>query len=94
MRVVRINLEELYMLSKGVEESAVQLLARILKYYNLKADAIYGINPDIAETIVLRDDRIEKVAESIDAIIRSKFKKCRAIVELFDGYERAYACVK
>jgi histone acetyltransferase (RNA polymerase elongator complex component) len=94
MRVVRINLEELYMLSKGVKESAVDLLARILQYYDLKADAIYGISPDIAETLVLRGGRIEKVAESIDNIIRREFKKCRAIVELFDGYESAYACVK
>ena len=96
MRVVRINLEELYMLSKGVKESAVDLLARILQYYDLKADAIYGISPDIAETLVLdlRGGRLVKVAESIDAIIRREFKKCRAIVELFDGYERAYACVK
>jgi histone acetyltransferase (RNA polymerase elongator complex component) len=94
MRVVRINLEELYTLSKGVKESAVDLLARILQYYDLKADAIYGISPDIAETLVLRGGRMEKVDESIDAIIRREFKKCRAIVELFDGYERAYACVK
>ena len=94
MRVVRINLEELYTLSKGVKESAVQLLARILQYYDLKADAIYGISPDIAETIVLRGGRLEKVGESIEAIMRREFKKCRAIVELFDGYERAYACVE
>jgi hypothetical protein len=94
MRVVRINLEELYMLSHDVKESAVRLLARILKYYGLKADAVYGVSPDIEKTIVLRDDSLMFVDESIDAIMREKFTKCRAVVELFDGYESAYACVK
>ena len=89
-RRIKINLEELYDISYP-EESAVRLLAEILRFYKIKAKAIYGINPDVEKVFTLNPDgTLGYVDVDIDVVLRD----CEIVVELFDGYETAYACVE
>jgi hypothetical protein len=83
------KIERLYELTDRIDESSVRLMKAILDYYNLKTNAIYAINPDIEKTIVLKNDVIDY--EDID--IEDVLKDCDVIVELFDGYETAFACI-
>jgi len=88
-KVIRINLEELHEISLP-EKSAVRLLAEILRFYKIEAKAIYGVNPDVEQVITLNPDgTLGYVDVDIDAELRS----CEIVVELFDGYETAYACI-
>jgi hypothetical protein len=89
---IRIDLSELYALADRVDSSAAELLLGVLRHYNISADKIYAVNPDIAATIVfdVRNNKIDYIDEDIDTAL-SAFN-CENIVELHDGYETAYAC--
>jgi hypothetical protein len=89
---IKINLSELYELADRIDSSAAELLLRVLQHYNIGADKIYAVNPDIAATIVLdvRNNKIDYIDEGIDTVLAAA--ECENIVELHDGYETAYAC--
>jgi hypothetical protein len=88
---IRIDLSKLYDLATRVDESSARLLKSILQYYNISVNKIYAINPDIEQTIVLdvSSDKIVFVDNDIDELLQ----ECENIVEIFDGYETAYACI-
>jgi hypothetical protein len=87
-----INLSKLYWLTGNVSESSAKLLREILNYYNLKYDIIYAENPDIEHIVVLKKDAYTVEFGDIDT--KKVKKECKGvIVELFDGYETAFACV-
>jgi len=89
---IKIDLSKLYGLTDRVDESSARLLKAILEYYNISVNKIYAVNPDIEQTIVLdvSSDRIDYIDNDIDAVLNTL--NCENIVELFDGYETAYAC--
>jgi hypothetical protein len=87
---IKIDLSKLYELTDRVDESSARLLKSILKHYNISVNKIYAVNPDIEQTIVLdASDKIEFVDNDIDTVLA----ECENIVEIFDGYETAYACI-
>ena len=91
-KLIRINLSKLYWLTDNVSKSSAKLLREILNYYNLKYDTIYAENPDIEHTIILKKDAY--TIEFGDVDTKKLKKECKGvIVELFDGYETAFACV-
>jgi hypothetical protein len=85
--VTTIDLSKLYdFTEEKPKRASCELLNFILGYYNIKAKLVASTNPDIGKTIVC------KGSEDVD--IDSLLKDCEYIIELFDGYETAYACIE
>jgi len=89
---IRINLSKLYWLTDRVDKSSARLLREILEYYDLDYDVIYAESPDIEQTIVLKKNA--DTIEFADVDTKKLRKECKGVVvELFDGYETAFACI-
>ena len=91
VKVVRIDFAQLYELAERVDESAVSLLLKILEHYGLKPPKVLvGVSPDVGNYYVQGIDAKDvDEAEDIEKLLMGR---CLTVVELFDGYETAYAC--
>jgi len=97
---VEIDLQDLYNLGH-IDIMAVDLLEKILDAYNLDYEILVNCNPDIGcEYAVDDNDFMRKFSEAqgrqegrrvIEEYARKK--GATAIVELFDGYETAFALI-
>jgi len=101
IRWIEVNLQDLYELGH-IDVQAYKLLERILQTYNVKYEIVVNISPDVgAEYFVDDKDFIRKFEkaegwwhEEVAALVDyAKRRKAVAIVELFDGYETAFALV-
>jgi hypothetical protein len=101
IRWIEVNLQDLYELGH-IDVQAYKLLERILQTYNVQYEVIVNISPDVgAEYFVSDLDFIRKFEsaegwwhEEVAALVDyAKRRKAVAIVELFDGYETAFALV-
>jgi hypothetical protein len=98
---IELDFEELYSLGH-IDVQACKLLERILQTYNVKYEIVVNISPDVGVEYFTNDiDFIRKFEkaegwwhEEITAIREYAARRgARAVVELFDGYEVAYALV-
>ena len=84
---IKIDLSNLYEIAERVDESVATLLAKILEHFNIRFKFIAVSNPDFPQTLIYAGD-VRDVNKSIEDVV----KDCN-IVELFDGYETAVACI-
>jgi crotonobetainyl-CoA:carnitine CoA-transferase CaiB-like acyl-CoA transferase len=97
---VRLDFEELYRLGH-IDVRACDLLQRILDTYNIKYELLANSSPDVGVEYLTDDvefiNAFEKAEypSEIDKVIEEYATKkgAEAVVELFDGYEIAWAVV-
>jgi len=97
---VSIDLEDLYKLGH-IKIAAARLLDEILRTYNVEYELLVNCSPDIGDEFLVDDkDFIEKFKNALGwqemkKVLKdyAKRRNAKAIVELFDGYESAYALI-
>jgi hypothetical protein len=94
-RIRIYDVAELYDIAPMPSETAAHLLRKILEHYKLdgrvRGDVIYGKSPDVG-TYVLKVDTGEVLHYRLD--IENELRDCPTVVELWDGYEFAWACLE
>ena len=85
---IKIDLSNLYEIAERVDKSSAALLAKILEHFNIRFKALYVSNPDFPQTLIYAGD-VRDAVKSIEDVV----KDCSSVVELFDGYETAVACI-
>jgi hypothetical protein len=95
-RIIRIyDLAELYDIAPMPSETAADLLLKILEYYKLtprlRGDVVYGTSPDVGTyALDINTNKISHYSFNVDDVLRD----CPTVVELWDGYEFAWACLE
>jgi hypothetical protein len=95
-KFIRIHdVAELYDIAPMPDETAADLLLRILEYYKLdsrvRGGVVYGKSPDVGTYVLnVETGKIDHYHLDID----SKLRDCPTVVELWDGYEHAWACLE
>jgi len=95
-KFIRIHdVAELYDIAPMPSETAAHLLLKVLEYYKLgdrvRGGVVYGKSPDVG-TYVLSVDTGELDHYEFD--VGDKLRDCPIVVELWDGYEFAWACLE
>ena len=100
MEWIRIDLQDLYTIAKP-KVTAAELLQRILDAYNLNYELLVNCSPDSGVEYFVDDREFRKAFNNAagwqeeERVVEEYAKKrgATAVVELFDGYERAYALI-
>jgi hypothetical protein len=101
LKWIRIDFEELYSLGH-IDIRACDLLQRILDAYNVKYEMLANSSPDTGVEYLTDDEdfisafsRAYPVAGEVDRVIEeyASMRGAEAVVELFDGYELAWALI-
>lgn len=99
---VTIDLEGLYTLGEGPDVVAAVVLEELLKLFRVgRYEVVYNYSPDVGGEVLVDDRKFAKdvrEAEDYEGVVEAVRRYAErvgatAVVELFDGYESAYAVV-
>ena len=96
---VEVDLQDLHEFKPRYPAS--ELLRRILDAYEAEYEVLVNCSPDVGVEYYTDDDEFKKAFGEVrswldEAVVVEEYakkRKARAVVELFDGYEWAYALV-
>jgi hypothetical protein len=97
---IMIDLQELYYCGRP-DVMASTILKTLLELYNINHIVLLNVSPDVGVEILVEDEELKKIvreAEDLNDLFERVTRYAEEIgaegvVELFDGYERAFAVI-